>query len=333
MKHALFSKLDAKRLLPLAGLLFASFHASAFDCVENGTGVVDKPAIDIGELAIPANVPDKTKVWESNPITVTAYCDNNTKSNFQDFVTFYFNPKSKSLGQGLKLGVTYEGKDLEQNGQGLQVPGGGPVYKKGSGTPTFKVVTVTFRLYIRVDGKPPASGHYQGADEFVVFQLDGSSGINFRPDAKNLKYSLSGLTGTRFLSCGAQIKLYPENQNLDFGDIDRTTLSSGGILSKEFSVKAVKEGGCLEDFSLTSEFSTTETLLDSTHINLNNGVKLSFTDQDNKAVEFNKYTNFGSMKGITELSKNYKASISVIPGQTIKAGPFVATTIVKVNYY
>lgn len=152
MKHALFSKLDAKRLLPLAGLLFASFHASAFDCVENGTGVVDKPAIDIGELAIPANVPDKTKVWESNPITVTAYCDNNTKSNFQDFVTFYFNPKSKSLGQGLKLGVTYEGKDLEQNGQGLQVPGGGPVYKKGSGTPTFKVVTVTFRLYIRVDG-------------------------------------------------------------------------------------------------------------------------------------------------------------------------------------
>ncbi|MGO1238403.1 MAG: hypothetical protein ACTMHW_08555 [Hafnia alvei] len=173
MKHALFSKLDAKRLLPLAGLLFASFHASAFDCVENGTGVVDKPAIDIGELAIPANVPDKTKVWESNPITVTAYCDNNTKSNFQDFVTFYFNPKSKSLGQGLKLGVTYEGKDLEQNGQGLQVPGGGPVYKKGSGTPTFKVVTVTFRLYISVDGKPPASGHDQGADEFVVFLLDG----------------------------------------------------------------------------------------------------------------------------------------------------------------
>lgn len=98
-------------------------------------------------------------------------------------------------------------------------------------------------------------------------------------------------------------------------------------------MKAVKEGGCLEDFSLTSQFATTETLLDSTNINLNNGVKLGFLDQDNKAVEFNKYTNFGSMKGITEISKNYTANISMIPGQTIKAGPFVATTIVKVNYY
>lgn len=333
MKYALPSKLHGKRLLPLAGLLLASFHASAFDCVESGTNVVDKPPIDIGELAIPANVPDKTKVWESNPITVTAFCDNNTKSNFKDYVTFYFNPKSKSLGQGLKLGVTYEGKDLEQDGQALQVPNGGPVYKKGSGTPTSKTVTVTFRLYIRTDGTPPASGHYQGADEFVVFQLDGSSGINFRPDAKNLKYSLSGLTGARFLSCGAQIKLYPENQNLDFGDIDRTELSSGNVLSKSFTVKAVKEGGCLEDFSLTSQFATTETLLDSTNINLNNGVKLGFLDQDNKAVEFNKYTNFGSMKGITKISKNYTANISMIPGQTIKAGPFVATTIVKVNYY
>lgn len=73
MKYALPSKLHGKRLLPLAGLLLASFHASAFDCVESGTNVVDKPPIDIGELAIPANVPNKTKVWESTPITVTAF--------------------------------------------------------------------------------------------------------------------------------------------------------------------------------------------------------------------------------------------------------------------
>lgn len=102
----------------IAALLLFSRHVYALDCVEKGTGLVNMPPIAIGQLAIPSNVAAGTKVWESNEINMTAYCDN-VLGSIIDVVHFYFNPKSQSLGQGLLLGVSYNGQDLEQNEQRL----------------------------------------------------------------------------------------------------------------------------------------------------------------------------------------------------------------------
>lgn len=302
-----------------------SRSALAFDCVERGTSIVDKAPISVGELAIPANVPAGTKVWQSNDINVTAYCDN-VLGSIIDVVHFYFNPKSQALGEGLLLGVSYNGQDLEQNEQSLTTSST-PV---GSGENV--TINVTFRLYIKVTGQPPSGGNYQGADQFTVFQLDGSRGINKTPGAKNLKYNLSGLQGIRFLACGTDLEIYPASQIVNFGAIQSTILSRSPGVSQPFAIKAIKQG-CLDNFSLQAEFSTTSPLLDNTAIDLSNGAKLMLYDEQDQAITFNRYDNFAELHNVNEVTKSYTATLSAIPGRELSLGQFDASVIVKVNYY
>ncbi|MBF7994805.1 fimbrial protein [Rahnella sp. SAP-29] len=318
-------RLSAGRMILIILLLCFSRSALALDCVEKGTGIVDKPAIPVGQLAIPSNVPVGTKIWESNDINVTAYCDN-VLGSIIDVVHFYFNPKSQSIGEGLLLGVSYNGQDLEQNEQRLST-NSTPI-KKGQNV----TVNVTFRLYIKVSGNAPSSGHYQGADQFTVFQLDGSRGINKSPGAKNLKYNLSGLQGIRFLACGSDLKVYPESQIVDFGPIQSTILSRSSGISLPFAIKAVKQG-CLDNFSLQAEFSTASPLLDNTAIDLSNGAKLMLYNDKEQAITFNRYDDFAELNNVNEVTKNFTAKVSAIPGRALSLGQFDASVIVKINYY
>lgn len=142
-------------------------------------------------------------------MTVTVYCDN-VLGNMVDVVHMYFNPTSQKLGTGLLLGANYQGELLERDKQRVNL-GTPPISGKQNVT-----VTVTFTLYIKVTGIVPPSGNYEGDNQFTVFQFDGSGGINMTPGAKNLRYAISGLRGIRFLKCGADIKVYPESQQIDF---------------------------------------------------------------------------------------------------------------------
>lgn len=299
--------------------------AQALDCVEASTGLVDMPAIPIGPLAIPSNTPPGTKVWESNDISMTAYCDN-VIGSIIDVVHFYFNPKSQSIGDGLLLGVTYNGQDLEQD-QHRANTNSTPI-KRGESV-TFPV---TFRLYIKVNGLPPAGGYYQGANEFVVFQLDGSFGLNKTPSAKNVKYSLSGLQGIRFLACGSDITVYPESQIINFATIHKKTLTEGGSVNLPFAIKATKQG-CLDNFSLQAEFSTANPLVGDSAIDLQNGAKLTLYNDSQQAIRFNYYDDFAELNNTNEVKKDFMATVSAIPGREILLGQFDADVIVKVNYY
>ncbi|CAM3789777.1 fimbrial protein [Rahnella bruchi] len=313
------------RMTVLFIMLLFSRSALALDCVEKGTGIVDKLPIPVGQLAIPANVPPGTKVWESNDITVTAYCDNVLGSSI-DVVHFYFNPKSQSIGEGLRLGVSYNGQELEQDQQRAST-NSAPIQRGGSVT-----LDVTFRLYIKVTGTPPSTGYYLGADQFTVFQLDGSSSVNNTPGAKNLKYNLSGLQGVRFLACGSDLKVYPESQILNFGEIQRTTLSRTAGVSLPFAIRAVKQG-CLDNFSLQAEFSTASPLWDNTAIDLANGAKLMLFNEQQQAITFNRYDDFAQLNNVNEVTKNFTARVSAIPGRELSLGQFDASVIVKINYY
>lgn len=313
------------RMTVLFIMLLFSRSALALDCVEKGTGIVDKLPIPVGQLAIPANVPPGTKVWESNDITVTAYCDNVLGSSI-DVVHFYFNPKSQSIGEGLRLGVSYNGQELEQDQQRAST-NSTPIQRGESVT-----LDVTFRLYIKVTGTPPSAGYYLGADQFTVFQLDGSSSVNNTPGAKNLKYNLSGLQGVRFLACGSDLKVYPESQILNFGEIQRTTLSRTAGVSLPFAIRAVKQG-CLENFSLQAEFSTASPLWDNTAIDLANGAKLMLFNEQQQAITFNRYDDFAQLNNVNEVTKNFTARVSAIPGRELSLGQFDASVIVKINYY
>ncbi|KLN45746.1 hypothetical protein AAY77_13940, partial [Providencia rettgeri] len=74
--------------------VFISPKTFALDCVEKGTGVVIKPPVPVGQLAIPADTPAGTIIWQSDPLTVTVYWDN-VLGNMVDVVHMYFNPTSQ----------------------------------------------------------------------------------------------------------------------------------------------------------------------------------------------------------------------------------------------
>lgn len=305
-------------------LAFVSTKSFALDCVEAGTNVVIKPPVPVGQLAIPSDLPAGTVVWQSDPLTVTVYCDN-VLGNIVDVVHMYFNPTSQKLGEGLLLGANYQGQQLEQNKQSVSL-GTNPIRKGQNVT-----VTVTFTLYVKVTGNVPQSGNYLGDNEFTVFQFDGSRGINSSTGAKNLRYSISGLRGIRFLKCGADIKVYPETQQIDFGQLMITELNQGKEFKKEFQVQAVKRG-CLDNFSMNINFETTDTLNGEYAIDLKNGTNLIILDSKSDPIKFNYFQFFGNLPtGSTSVTRNYQASIKKT--STVSTGPFSASTIVRINYY
>lgn len=305
-------------------LTFFSARVFALDCVEYGTNVVNKPAVPVGQLAIPADMKANSIIWQSDPLTVTVYCDN-VLGNAVDVVHMYFNPTSQTLGTGLLLGANYKGQQLERNEQRVNL-GTSPIRKGQSVT-----VTVTFTLYIKVTGVVPPSGSYPGDNQFTVFQFDGSGGINKTPGAKNLRYSISGLRGIRFLKCGADIKVYPESQQIDFGQLMITELNQGKEFKKEFQVQALKRG-CLDNFSMNVNFETTDKLNGEYAIDLGNGTNLTITDDKSNRVRFNYFQFFGNLPvGSTSVTRTYNASIK--KANTVKTGSFNASAIVRINYY
>ncbi|BBG30790.1 large exoprotein [Zymobacter palmae] len=305
-------------------LLLSATSAMALDCVEKSSGIADPAPIPVDTLAIPANVPSGTKVWESNPIHVTAYCNNVLHGS--DVVHFYFNPKNASLGEGLKMGVSYNGQDLEANSQRLST--GSKAISKGQSV----TVDVDFRLYIKVTGKPPSSGYYTGNDQFTVFQLDGSGGINYTQGAKNLKYTLSNLRSVRFIACGADLTVDPSDQEVNFGTLMQRDLLKGRKYQRPFSITATKQG-CSDLFSLKAQFGTSNALLDENSINLGNGLQLKLLGEDQSPVTFNKYIPFASLNNTAQTTRSYMAEISPISGKDVSLGAFSATTIIKITYY
>ncbi|MGG4608477.1 fimbrial protein [Providencia sp. Me31A] len=304
--------------------VFISSKAFSLDCVEAGTGVVIKPAVPVGQLAIPSDTQAGSIIWQSDPMTVTVFCDN-VLGNMVDVVHMYFNPTSQKLGTGLLLGANYQGELLEHDKQKVSL-GTPPISGKQNVT-----VTVTFTLYIKVTGTVPPSGYYEGDNEFTVFQFDGSGGINLTPGAKNLRYSISGLRGIRFLKCGADIKVYPESQQIDFGQLMITELNQGKEFKKDFQIQAVKRG-CLDNFSMNINFETTAPLNGEYAIDLKNGTNLIIMDDKSNLVKFNYFDFFGSLpQGRTSVTRDYSAIIKKV--NTVKTGAFSASTIARINYY
>ncbi|EPL6453883.1 MULTISPECIES: fimbrial protein [Providencia] len=304
--------------------IFISPKTFALDCVEKGTGAVEKPAVPVGQLAIPSDTTAGAVIWQSNPMTVTVYCDN-VLGDAVDVVHMYFNPKSQKLGTGLLLGANYQGQQLEQNEQRVNL-GTNPIRKGQDVT-----VTVTFTLYIKVTGIVPPSGNYTGDNQFTVFQFDGSGGINHTAGAKNLKYSITGLQGIRFLKCGADIKVYPESQQIDFGQLMITDLNQGKEFKKDFQIQAVKRG-CLDNFSMNINFETTDQLNGEYAIDLKNGMNLTIADDKANRIKYNYFQFFGTLPlGLTSVTRDYSATVKKV--SAIKTGPFKASTIVRINYY
>lgn len=134
------------------------------------------------------------------------------------------------------------------------------------------------------------------------------------------------------MKCGADIKVFPESQQIDFGQLMVTDLNQGKEFKKQFQVQAVKRG-CLDNFSMNINFETTEQLNGEYAIDLKNGTNLTLFDDKNNRMKFNYFQFFGTLAtGSTSVTRNYTASIKKV-APTVNTGKFNASTVVRINYY
>ncbi|WP_177461064.1 pilus assembly protein [Klebsiella grimontii] len=247
------------------------------------------------------------------------------------------------------FGVTYAGVDYEGINQGINtgacldrqdhylIPSifHDPVCN-GSSLQKNITFNARFRLYVKIAAIPPDSSTVYNFGDINVLQFDGEGGANLLSNAKNLRYYISGLDNIHILTCTASVKLYPENQTVDFGAIYNYEKNMP-VLKKNFSLSTIRDqtAGCTERFDITTSFYINENLYDSTHLDIGNGLLLNIVDDTaNTDVLFNQYMPFttyipGEPSTVTH---NYTAELTKKPSESVADGPFSKDVIIKINY-
>lgn len=340
-------------------LIFLPLKAAlALDCYFGSAGGAVEKSETILPFAVPSNVKPGDKIWESDDIKISVYCDNNTNSDFNsEHVYAWVNPYPGVQDRYYQLGVTYNGIDYDAS-QGKsridtnqcidskkidiytpdQINAMGWQNKICSNDPTDIHKSRTFmarmRLYVKVREMPPHD--YQSSlSNYIVVQFDGAGSVNEDPTAHNLKYHIYGLENIRVLDCGVNFSIIPENQTIDFGKFNVLDIRRHNM-TKTFSIKTTKNQNdqCTDGFKVSSSFYTEETLEEEDKaLLIGNGLRLRLLDESASPYTFNKYTEYSDFtNGMLTYEKTYTAELSSITGTPIKAGPFDTVVLFKINY-
>ena len=278
-----------RRLLCLLALLMLTLvplrSALAVNCYLAAAGGPVEGFSNIEPFAVPSNAKPGDKIWESSDIKIPVYCDTGTAPNFgNEDIYAWVNPYASVNDPYYQLGVTYEGVDYDasQGSIGIdthqcldnkqlaiytpeQIKAAGWEHDLCSGDVNNIHYSRTFiarmRLYVKVISMPPHD-YKSSISNYILVQFDGVGGVNQNPEAKNLKYHVTGLDQIRVLDCSVNFSIYPENQTIDFGTFNNMEINHK-TLTRSFSVKTTKniaDAECTDTFKVSSSFYTTETL-------------------------------------------------------------------------
>lgn len=353
-----------KNLFVVIFALFGLYTSSAWalDCYKDFHGGPTKFDTPLPTFTIPANTPVGQKVWESDDLVVNVYCDNaardHTKPESQDpwsedvfayiLDTFHNTDSLVTNNPYLAFGVTYNGVDYDI--PDIKIDTGACLDKKDdfyedyshaacNGTTIQESVrfTVRFRLYVKLKVIPTQPIDYT-LPPVTVLTFDGSGGINTLRTAKNLHYSISGLSNIHFLNCSVDIHIYPDNQIVNFGQIFENSIPTRSSQAP-FSVSTVRDAsaGCTEQFDVSTSFYTTDTLYNKTHLDMGNGLLMRITDKTtNSDIEYGQYEIFTTYlpgQSASTVTHDYVAELTKKPGSELTLGPFSKDVIVKINYH
>lgn len=353
-----------KRILLLMTLLLLTLipvrAALAVNCYLATPGGPVEGFTNIEPFAVPNNAKPGDKIWESNDIKIPVYCDTGTAPNFSnENIYAWVNPYIAINDPYYQLGVTYEGVDYDasQGSIGIdthqcldnkqfeiytpeQIKAAGWEHYLCSGDVNnihySRTFTARMRLYVKVITMPPHD-YRSSISDYILVQFDGVGGVNQNPEAKNLKYHVTGLDQIRVLDCSVNFSIYPENQTIDFGTFNNMEINHQ-TLTRSFSVKTTKNianNECTDTFKVSSSFYTTETLADDdTSLRLGNGLQLKIRDTEKNAFyTYNEYTEYADFDpSLLMREKTYQAELSQVAGETVKTGPFKTVVLFKINY-
>jgi len=351
-----------KRICFAAIALFCLFSSSAWalECYKGSKGGASLVTTTLPAFTVPANAPAGQKIWESGDLLVTVYCDNATRDhtkpvdqdpwseNIYAYILDSFHNTDSLMTNNpyLAFGVTYNGVDYDT--PDIKIDTGACLDKKEDFYGEYKVAacngttiqknvtfTVRFRLYVKLKAVPKEQFDFT-FPSVTVLTFDGVGGINVMPGAKNLHYDIAGLSNIHFLDCGVDIRIYPENQIVNFGQFTESAVSTSALTSP-FSISTIRDAtaGCSEQFDVTTSFYTTDMLYDDTHLDMGNGLLMRLIDKTNGDVTYNQYLPFATYHPddtVTTLTHDYTAELTRKPGEAIALGPFSKDIIVKINY-
>ncbi|MBT9300157.1 fimbrial protein [Pseudomonas sp. TAE6080] len=244
-----------KRFLPLllwaGAVLPATSHALA--CVEDGTNsAITREALGTA-LAISADAPDGTIIWESGPRSVQILCKQDYEAG-REGVYFYVNPAKANIGTGIRLGIRYNNQLITQS-TGAVATGffsdHGCNWANCQGWDKARF-TLNFSVFIEKYGTTPPNGQASQLASYRVFQLDGKGGLNPRPNS-NLNYVVTGMNDIRFVPCAPDLTISPSVVN--FPNPSHKASIGEVASSANFSLNLRK--GCYTPYTVSARFATT----------------------------------------------------------------------------
>ncbi|MFT8210730.1 MAG: hypothetical protein ACMZI0_09475 [Symbiopectobacterium sp.] len=338
---------NLRTLISSGGLLLLSvlsFQANALECrLGSTTGAVNDYE-NVGTLKILATLPIGSRLWTSQSYTRNLACWAYKIVKPQGEMSYFYpNPERKVIGEGIGIGIIYNGQDL-----GIITNGGTSASRVATGSwinpgpfcslpsPNPTMLNVTVQVYLEKTGN--ITNNTAGVDGLKVFQIDGEGSINNKPDS-NYGLTLSGLHGIEVMQCSANITVSPDSY-VDFGTIKSWNDANAGVVAQSiFRINASTDGGedCGKGFNLNVNFDATaqgNALVGIDGMDMGNGSTLKIEEQHTASnVAFNQFIPFisqlTSANGVVERSYTARlyASGPAVIGDTEK------NIILRFNYY
>ncbi|BAO62800.1 hypothetical protein PPC_3453 [Pseudomonas protegens Cab57] len=322
-----------RRFLPLllwAGVAWpATSHALA--CVEDGTNsAITKEALGTA-LAIAADAPDGTIIWESGPRSAKILCKEDYEAG-REGVYFYINPAKVSIGTGIRLGIRYNNQLITQSSGAFHTgfySDHGCAWANCQGWDKARF-TLNFSVFIEKYGATPPTGQASQLTSYRVFQLDGKGGLNPRPNT-NLNYVVTGMDSIRFVPCAPELTISPSVVN--FPRHSRKPSIGEVASSASFSLNLRKD--CDTPYTVNARFATTPgggSVINGLLVPPNNnsvGISLSRNDSQ-QPLPFNDWFTLQTLMGKGQSHDEFRADLKwrsePIPGA------FDAAVVVDMYY-
>ncbi|WP_211446427.1 type 1 fimbrial protein [Enterobacter mori] len=335
-------------------LLLCSFSSWAVDCYQNTKGGPLSYTANLPSFTVPSNAVIGSKIWESSDVNITVYCDNAagwTKTNQTEDIFAWIKLSAVNNADVLNnpyftFGVTYNGADHEMIDEGIDT---GTCLDKFeqyydgiwhdpvcNGSTLQKDITFPsrFRLYVKLKAFPTDPDTVYDFGSINVLQFDGEGGANLVKNAKNLRYNIDGLDHVHFLDCSVDIQIFPENQTVDFGQVNNIDVRTQ---KAPFSVSTIRDATavCSQQFDVTMSFNTDD-LYDTSHVDMGNGLLMQIRDETlGEDLLMNTYYPFATYYpngGASTVTHNYMARLTKNPNREIDVGPFSKDVVLKINY-
>ncbi|MGL5995797.1 MAG: fimbrial protein [Pseudomonas proteolytica] len=322
-----------KYLLVATLLAWAALPATSYAlaCRVDGTGAIADTAPLGTELAVAADAPDGTIIWESGPRSVNVICADDFNHGREE-VYFYLNPANVSIGQGIRAGIRYNSVPITQSsgkyGTGFFSDRGCTANCVGWDKARF---TLNFSVFIEKFGLTPPNGQASNLSQYRVFQLDGITGLNIRPNS-NLNYIVTGVNSIRFVPCTPDLTITPNV--VSFPKPSRKAQIGEVASTAAFSLSLRK--ACDTPYTVSARFATTPgggNVVNGLLVPTNNssvGIALSW-DYTNQNLPFNEWFPLAQMKGANQTTRqDFRADLK---WRTLPVpGAFDAAVVVDMFY-